>query len=164
MTERLTASVHGPTSGQRSLHWRQNFSVRFRRRQRIDRFRRILKRGAIGNGEGDGFACFHVKVADGSQILTTELGIAAQDKPVWAGDRANPAVVKARDPRDGRSVLEPRDELSAEVHFACLTDNDPDEPAPVRGRHEVDDGRLARLGFEFGFQDEGARTIASSHR
>src|SRR5271169_2345619 len=28
MSDRLTASVHGPTSGQRSLHLRQNTSVR----------------------------------------------------------------------------------------------------------------------------------------
>jgi hypothetical protein len=102
-------------------------------------------------GEGDGLACLHLKVADGSQVLATELGVAAQDKSGWAGNRANPTVVKARDPGGGLPVFEARDELCAEVHFSRLTDNDPDEPPPVRGRHEVDQGRLARLGFEFGF-------------
>ena len=134
MSERLTASVQGPTSGQRSLHSRQNVSVRSSEFEGIDRARWRLKRGAVGKDQGDGLTLLDREVTDRLEILATERGRTSQDQTLGTGDHADRPVVEAADPGDCRSVVELRDELGAKVHAARPARDNPHEIGPIRRR------------------------------
>ena len=162
MSERLTASVQGPTSGQRSLHCAPE---RFRARQRIetiDRRRRILKRGSIGEDKGNRLAGLDRELADRSEILAMEPDRGAQDNTLRAGNRVDRPVIEPVDPWHGRPVVEAHHQLSLKIHSPRSTDHDPHKMRAVGRRHEIDYRRRAGLSLEFGFEDQGARTIAPS--
>ena len=105
MSERLTASVQGPTSGQRSLHGRQNAYAR-QRIERIDRRRRILKRGSIGEDKGNRLAGVDRELADRSQIFAVERDRGSQDNTLRSGNRVDRPIIEPVDPWHGGPVVE----------------------------------------------------------
>ena len=160
MSERLTASVQGPTSGQRSLHCRQNASRARQRVEGIDRWRRILKRGSIGEDKGNGLASLDRELADRSEIFAVESNRGSHKQALRAGNRADRAVIEPVDPWHGRPVVEAHHQLSLKIHAPRSADHDPHKIGTVARRHEIDHRCGSGLGLEFGFEDQRAGTIA----
>ncbi len=129
---------------------------------RIDRFRRRQVRGAISQDERNDLSRRHRKFARDRAVVGVQRRRRSQHGAIRTGHRAPAAVVKTRDPREKRAVIEPQDELGPQRELSTLPAN---QAHDVRGlaarRHEVDHGRRAVGALDDGFQDQRAIPVTT---
>jgi hypothetical protein len=89
-------------------------------------------------------------------VVAVECDPGSQEKTLRAGKGADRAIIEAVDPRHGRPVVEAHHKLSLEKNATRSAGHDAHKIGAVRRRYEIDCGRGAGLGLEFGFEDEGA--------
>src|SRR5205823_2266856 len=77
----------------------------------IDRWRRTLKGGSVGEDKGNGLTGLDCELADGSKIFARECDRGSQKKPLRTGNRIDRAVIEPVDPWHARSVTEASHEL-----------------------------------------------------
>jgi hypothetical protein len=87
-------------------------------------------------------------------------GIPFEDQTLGAGNRVECSVLETIDPWHRRPVVEAREELATKNHPPRPADHDSHQVRCVSRRHEIDDRHTTRIGFEFGFEDERAGTVA----
>ena len=131
--------------------------------ERIDSSRRILKRGSVREDEGNRVTGLDRELTDCCEVFTEECGRGSQDQTLRTGNRIECPVIESVDPRHSRAVVEAHHKLVTKNHPPRPPSHDPHKVPGLCGRHEIDDCRTARLCFEFGFEDEGAGTVAPSH-
>jgi hypothetical protein len=68
MSERLTASVHGPTSGHRSLHFRQKASAR----SSASNASIVVGRASVREDEGNGLTGFDRELTNRFEVFTAD--------------------------------------------------------------------------------------------
>jgi hypothetical protein len=82
-----------------------------------------------------------------------------QNQALGTGDRTNSPIIETPDPGDRRSIVEPRNVLSAKVHPSRPTNYNPHKVGRTCWSHEIDNCGSARLGLKFGFENEGAGAV-----
>jgi hypothetical protein len=113
--------------------------------------------------EGNGLGGLDDEFADRCEVFCAQCGRGAQDQTLRTGNRTECAVVQPADPRHRRPIVEPRHELGAKNHPPRPPGHDPHKIPALCRKHEIDHCRTAGVGFEVGFEDEGAGTIRAAH-
>ena len=159
ISDRATASVHSPSSGQRldhSCHHRVGL---------IECTRDVAGRrlGAIGkvpdHVENPALALGHLEVGDGLIVDSPQLDVGVQANPIGAGDGRD-AWFGTSHPGDDRAVIKANGQLHPHGHAAATAlDDANDVVCFFQLGHEVDDGHLALVGLEDRFEHERSRPV-----
>jgi hypothetical protein len=101
------------------------------------------------------------EICDCLQIFTADRRRRVQDHHVRPGDRAQRAIVHARDPRDRAAVVEAEHQLHAHAHASALAAHYADDigVTPAWG-HEVDEKNDAVGRLDAGLEDQRVAAIA----
>jgi hypothetical protein len=148
MSERVTASFHGPSA----------FPLRapvdpvalgvLQRGVGRKSLRHAQVRGSVAEHERHAVAFAHGEFPDRGHVLAAQVHRRAQHHHVGAGDRAQRAVAELVHPGNDRAVAEAQDQLDAHRDAAAHAFDDPHaiRMAPA-DRHEVDQRHGARRSF-----------------
>ena len=162
ISERVTASSHGPLILLLAAQCVQNFSVEASAWSGSTGFDWRHVQGQISEHEGRRFAGRNGEVGDGLEVFAVQQDIRTHQNRVGPGNPAQRLIVEPRDPRHGRAIAETQHQLGVHLHLAALAHHPAHDMRAVDARrHEIDQRRRAVGGFEARFQDQRVGPVAA---
>jgi hypothetical protein len=102
------------------------------------------------------------ELADGREVFAAQRNRRRQQKHLRPSNRTQRAIIKPRDPGNGRAVIEPDDDLAAHAYPTFEPDDETNDVTTVAfRRHEVDQENASLACLESRLQDQSVASISS---